>query len=436
MSDWTLKDLQGWDDKICELAEGHGLDWYPITYETCDYFEMLGNMSYHGMPTHYGHWSYGKSFEVQHQRYQLGMTGLPYELIINSNPCISYLMKENPLYLQILIMAHCVGHSDFFKINRTFQHTRADTVVPRMRNAKKRIQSYIEDPSIGIDKVERIIDAAHALSYQVPRFPHDIRDLEQERKDWQVANKDALNSGDISERRFNALPIEPEYDVLGFISAYARDLKDWERDIIEIVRDEAHYFMPQIRTKVMNEGWACFWHFRMLNELNLPQQYHLPFLKSHNQVVRPHITSINPYHVGFHLFNKIEERFGLEECFIAREVHHDESFLRQYLTQEDCEELNLFSFSENPDMIEVTEVSDESGWKHVKKILIEQIGSNSIPVIYVDFVEDDTLILYHEHDGKRDLELGYAEKVIEHTKHLWKNDVKLITLIDDAPFEI
>ena len=436
MSDWTLKDLQEWDDKICELAKGHGLDWYPITYETCDYFEMLGNMSYHGMPTHYGHWSYGKSFEVQHQRYQLGMTGLPYELIINSNPCISYLMKENPLYLQILIMAHCVGHSDFFKINRTFQHTRADTVVPRMRNAKKRIQSYIEDPSIGIDKVERIIDAAHSLSYQVPRYPHDIRDLEQERKDWQIANKDALISGDISERRYNALPIEPEYDVLGFISSYARGLKDWERDIIEIVRDEAHYFMPQIRTKVMNEGWACFWHFKILNELNLPQKYHLPFLKSHNQVVRPHITSINPYHVGFHLFNKIEERFGLEECFIAREVHHDESFLRQYLTQEDCEELNLFSFSENPDMIEVTEVSDESGWQHVKKILLKQIGSNSIPVIYVDFVEDDSLILYHEHDGKRDLELGYAEKVIEHTKHLWKNDVKLITLIDDAPFEI
>jgi stage V sporulation protein R len=436
MSDWSLKDLQIWDDKICELAKDHGLDWYPITYETCDYFEMLGNMSYHGMPTHYGHWSYGKSFEVQHQKYQSGMTGLPYELIINSNPCISYLMKENPLYLQILIMAHCVGHSDFFKQNRTFSHTRADTVVPRMRNAKKRIQSYIEDPSIGIDKVEKIIDAAHALSYQLPRFPQDIRDIRQERKDWQKSNKGLLNNGDITERRFNALPHEPEYDVLGFISSYARDLKDWEKDIIEIVRDESHYFMPQIRTKVMNEGWACFWHFKLLNELDLPQKYHIPFLKSHNQVVRPHITSINPYHVGFHLFNKIEERYGLEECFVARDVHHDESFLRQYLTQEDCEELNLFSFSENPDMIEVTEVSDENGWKHVKKILLNQIGSNSIPVIYVDFVEDDTLILYHEHDGKRDLELGYAEKVIEHTKHLWKNDVKLITLIEDAPFEI
>ena len=397
---------------------------------------MIGNMAYHGMPTHYGHWSYGKSFEVQHQRYQLGMTGLPYELIINSNPCISYLMKENSLYLQILIMAHCVGHSDFFKNNRTFAYTRADTVVPRMRNAKKRIQSYIEDPSIGIQKVESIIDAAHALSYQVPRYPQDIRDIKEERSDWQKSNKAALNKGDMEERRYHQLPHEAEYDVLGFVSSYARGLQDWQRDIIEIVRDEAHYFMPQIRTKIMNEGWACFWHFKILNELKLPQKYHIPFLKSHNQVVRPHVANINPYHVGFHLFNKIEERHGIEECFLARDVHHDESFLRQYLTQEDCEELNLFSYSDNEDMIEVTEVSDEDGWKVVKNTLLNQVGSNSIPVIYVDYVEDDTLILYHEHDGKRDLELSHANKVIEHTKKLWNNDVKLITIVDDAPFEI
>ena len=436
MSDWSLDDLQTWDDKICDLAKEHGLDWYPITYETCDYFEMIGNMAYHGMPTHYGHWSYGKSFEVQHQRYQLGMTGLPYELIINSNPCISYLMKENPLYLQILIMAHCVGHSDFFKNNRTFAYTRADTVVPRMRNAKKRIQSYIEDPSIGIEKVERLIDAAHALSYQVPRLPHEIRDIREERKAWQKNNKKLLDSGVIDERRFNQLPIEAEYDILGFINAYARGLKDWEKDIIEIVRDEAHYFMPQIRTKIMNEGWACFWHFKILNELELEQKYHIPFLKSHNQVVRPHIANINPYHIGFHLFNKVYERYGIEECFIAREVHNDESFLRQYLTREDCEELNLFSYSDSDDMIEIDEVSDEDGWKHVKQTLLQQIGANSIPVIYIDFVEDDTLILYHEHDGSRDLEINHAEKVVRHTKTLWKNDVKLITMVDDAPFEI
>ena len=432
MSNWDLDDLQKWDERICEIAKSHKLDWYPITYETCDYYEMLGNMSYHGMPTHYGHWSYGKSFEVQHQQYQAGMTGLPYELIINSNPCISYLMKENPLYLQILIMAHCVGHSDFFKQNRNFMYTRADTVVPRMRNAKKRIQKYIEDPGIGITKVEQIIDACHALSYQVPRMPCDIREIEKERQDWV---KFAAAKGETKDN-LRKIPYRPEYDILGFISEYANKLPDWKQDIIEIVRDEAYYFMPQIRSKIMNEGWACFWHYKILHELDLPADLHIPFLKSHNQVVRPHIGRINPYHVGFHLFNKIEERYGLEECFIAREVHNDESFIRHYLTQEDCEELNLFSYGQQSEMIVVKDVSDEMGWKQVKQLLLKQVAGNSIPVICVGELDaDNLLVLHHEHDG-RDLQVNHATKVVEHAKHLWKNDVKLITMIDEAPFEI
>jgi stage V sporulation protein R len=141
--------------------------------------------------------------------------------------------------------------------------------------------------------------------------------------------------------------------------------------------------------------------------------------------------------LGFHLFNKIEKRHGLKECFIAREVHNDESFIRQYLTQEDCEELNLFSYSPNDenDLI-VDEVSDEDGWKTVKENLIKQTGSNSIPVIYVEGIEkDDTLILHHEHDG-RDLQIKYAEHVLEHCKQLWQSDVQLITMLDEAPYEI
>ncbi len=427
MSDWNLRDLEKWDEEICKIAKDHGLDWYPITYETCDYYEMLGNMSYHGMPTHYGHWSFGKSFEIQHSQYQHGVTGLPYELIINSDPCISYLMRENPLYLQILIMAHCVGHSDFFKKNRMFGFTRADTIVPRMRNAKKRIQKYVEDPWIGIEKVEKVIDACQALSYQVPRHPKDVVSLKEEYEADKTANKKA----EIEK------PPYKEYDILGFVLDFATDLPEWKRDIISIVRDEAYYFMPQIRTKVMNEGWACFWHYKIVHELNLPQKYHIPFLKSHNQVVRPHVGRINPYHLGFHLFNKIQERHGLKECFIAREVHNDESFIRQYLTQEDCEELNLFSYSKNDinDLV-VDEVSDYDGWKTVKNNLINQIGSNSIPVIYVESIEkDNTLILHHEHDG-RDLQIQYAEHVLEHCKHLWQSDVRLITMLDEAPYEI
>ena len=140
--DWKVKDLEEWDDKVCELAKSYSLDWFPINYEICDYYEMIGHMSYHGMPSHYQHWSYGKSFERTHQMYNMGAEGLPYELIINSNPSIAYLMKENPLYLQILIMAHCVGHSDFFKNNRMFKNTRPESIVGRLRSAKKRIQSY------------------------------------------------------------------------------------------------------------------------------------------------------------------------------------------------------------------------------------------------------------------------------------------------------
>ncbi len=169
--DWNTKLLAEFDEKICELAKEHGLDWFDITYEVCDYYSMIGNMAYHGMPTHYGHWSYGKSFERTHQMYNLGQEGLPYELIINSNPSIAYLMQENPAYLQILIMAHCVGHSDFFKNNRMFQKTRPDTVVQRFRTAKKRIQSYVEDPTIGVEEVEKILDAAHAIQFQTNRYP-------------------------------------------------------------------------------------------------------------------------------------------------------------------------------------------------------------------------------------------------------------------------
>tara|TARA_Y100001970_G_C14236041_1_gene861814 strand:+ start:2118 stop:3410 length:1293 start_codon:yes stop_codon:yes gene_type:complete len=430
MSNWDLLDLQEWDEKICEIAQKHNLDWYPITYETCDYYEMIGNMSYHGMPTHYGHWSYGKSFEIQRSQYNAGATGLPYELIINSDPCISYLMRENPLYLQILIMAHCVGHSDFFKKNRHFMYTRADTVVPRMRNAKKRIQKYIENPAIGIEKVENYIDACHAVSYQVPRHPVDYQDLAEEYKKYSDARLD--------QKDFDPtlIPPYPEHDLLGFIEAHGENQEDWQKDIISIVRDSAYYFMPQIRTKTMNEGWACMWHYKILHELNLPQEFHIPFLKSHNQVVRPHIGRINPYHLGFHLFNKIEERYGLEECFLAREVHNDESFIRQYLTREDCEELNLFSFSPADDNYIIDDVSDEEGWESVKTRLLKQIGGNSIPSIYVESIDlGHILILHHEHDG-RDIQIEHANQVVQHCKHLWGSEVKLITMVDNAPYEI
>jgi stage V sporulation protein R len=430
---WTFDELTKWDDRICDLAQERNLDWFPITYEVCDYFSMLGHMAYHGMPTHYGHWSYGKSFERSHQRYNLGMEGLPYELIINSNPSIAYLMRENPLYLQVLIMAHCVGHSDFFKNNRMFKDTRPESVVSRMRAAKKRIKEYTIDPSIGVEEVEEVIDAAHAISFQTYRYGQQ-RNTHGEllKKYSQKIKSDEEN--EFEEFDIDRIPLEPDYDILGFIIEHGQ-IADWKKDILEIVQDEARYFIPQIQTKIMNEGWASYWHYTLLHEFELPSEMHLPFIKMHNQVIRPHMGGLNPYHLGFTMFKDIEKRLGIEECFIARETSHDVAFLRQYLTRELCEDLGLFSFSEKREGYTIDEISDEDGWKIVQRDLLTNVGTNGIPVIYVDEIDDNCLVLRHEHDG-RDLELGHAEAVVKHVNMLWPGGAKLFTVLEEDLWEI
>ena len=435
MSDWDFKFLEEWDNRINDLANKNGLDWYPIVYEVCDYYSMIGHMSYHGMPSHYGHWSFGKSFERTHQMYDMGQQGLPYELIINANPSIAYLMRENPAYLQLLIMCHCVGHSDFFKNNRMFRDTRADSVVSRFRAAKKRIQSYVEDPTIGITEVELILDAAHAVQFQTYRHGFHRPTEEELRKKYSKLIKED-DTGKYKNFDLYKIPLEPEYDLLKFIAENATNMPDWKKDIIHIVRDQAQYFIPQIQTKIMNEGWASYWHYTLMHELGLPQEYHIPFIKSHNQVIRPHVGGLNPYHVGFFMFQKIKERYGIEECFLAREVSNDVAFLRQYMTEEDCAELGLFSFSRRKEHYEIDEISDIDGWKNVKQDLLNGIGTNGIPVIYVDDIEDsNVLVLKHEHDG-RDLDLQYSDEVIMHVSDLWGDVVKFHTIVEGESWEI
>ena len=429
--DYSLSELEVWDERILKIAEKHGLDPFPIEYEFIDYYSMIGAMAFHGLPSHFNHWSFGKSFERTHHMYNLGAEGLPYELIANVNPSIAYMMRENPLYLQILIMAHCVGHSDFFKNNRTFKNTRPETIVGRSRAAKKRIQSYVEDPSIGIEKVEKVIDAGLSLQFQSPHPGWLRRTKDQIIEEYLDRKKEDPK---YPEMDLSANPLEPDCDVMGFISENAK-LSDWKRDIIEICRDEGQYFWPQIQTKVMNEGWASYWHYTILHELELSPDLHLPFIKSHNQVIRPHMGGINPYHVGFHMFQKIKERHGINECFIAREVHRDASFLRQYVTREDCEELNLFSFSEKKSGYQtVDEISDDDGWETVRNDLVKQVGGGSIPIIKVtELRRDGVLVLEHEHDG-RDLHPDEAKATLEHVKVLWGYTVSLDTIREGSSY--
>jgi stage V sporulation protein R len=437
-NNYTIEDLKKWDDKICAIAEKFGLDWYPINYEICDYYEMIGHMAYHGMPSHYNHWSYGKSFERTHFFYNSGQQGLPYELIINSDPSIAYLMLQNEFYLQVLIMAHCVGHSDFFKNNRCFQQTDARNVVSKMRNAKKRIQGYIENPLIGQDRVENFLDNLHTIKFQTQRYniPRKTKSeiLQEEIQRYNRLKDEGI---ELDYSKLEGSLLKPDHDILSFLLEYKNNWKTWQMDLIEIVRDESWYFMPQIKTKILNEGWASFWHYKILHELNLVEDYHVPFMKMHNAVVRPHIGGVNPYHLGFYIFQKLEREHGLEKCFEVRETHDDVAAIRLFLDEEDFRKLNFFSHQKqkNGDVL-ISEVADHDDWKVVRSDLIKNTGINTIPQIYVDRIEKQgNLVLKHEHDG-RDLEIQYAEKVVDHIKSLWGNDVKLYTILEDEIWEV
>ena len=434
MSDWTVADLQKWDDKICRVGEDFGLDWFPIDYEIIDYQEMLGAMAYTGLPTHYRHWSYGKEYERTHTLYNMGQTGLPYEMIINSNPSIAYLMRENALYIHVLTMAHCVGHSDFFKQNRMFEATDPSNIIGSFKSAAKYVRQLIEDPSIGIDKVEAILDAAHSIKYQVPRYPgikYKTRDqlIELEKMKMMENPKYKPN--------LNKVPLRPEYNILRFIAEHSKYLEEWERNLILIVEESSKYFIPQALTKVMNEGWACTIHQMIINKLNLPDSLYLPFVKLHNQVIRPHLGQINPYHLGYKMFQKIIEEKGFEEAKTIRAVHNDITFLRFYMSEEFMREENYFSYSydKKAQSSVVDDISDEEGWKKVRNEMIRNVGLNRIPVVYVEEIEKDgTLSLIHEHDG-RDMELNYARKVHQFIESLWGDNVKLVTVVEDEIWE-
>jgi len=437
MADWSMKELQEWDDKISVIGKALGLDWYPIEYEICDYKEMIGHMAYTGLPSHYRHWSYGKSFDRIQTEYNLGMSGLPYEMIINSNPSISYLMTENPMSTHILTMAHCVGHSDFFKNNRMFSETRADTAIDRFKSASKRVKKYMEDPNIGVEAVEHILDACHAIRFQIPRSPGIKRRNHKNLKEYYKRLIINDESGQWDNFNINKIPLEPESNVLAFIAEHNRFLQPWEKDLITIVEQESHYFVPQASTKIMNEGWACMMHEKIVNTLGIPDDYYLSFIRLHNQVVRPHMGRINPYHLGFKIFKYIEKYKGFEECLHAREVHNDETFLKNYLNEEICKELNLFSYSFNrkEGYSRITDVSDEDSWQRVRDDLINNVGLNGVPVVVIkELRKDGTLILEHEHDG-RDLELSEANKVFTHINDLWQGGVKFTTVIEDETWE-
>jgi stage V sporulation protein R len=456
-TEYSIADLECWNDRIVELVQRIGLDPFSQEFEVCDHEDMLSYMVYSGMPSHYPHWSFGKNFEKLKTLYEYGVSGLPYEMVINSNPSIAYLMRDNTLALQVLTIAHVYGHNDFFKNNFTFRSTRAEYTIETFKGHANRVRQYIEDPSIGLERVEAILDAAHALSLQCRRNLAIKKPSIAEEREMKVyeATPRADPFSAIHRRQerpapdLNKEPLYPDEDLLLFIRDHNRQLAEWEKDLLTIVHEQARYFVPQIETKIMNEGWASFWHKRILESLELPQELYLEFLVRHAQVLRPSPGSLNPYHVGMKVWEDIEQRWdhpsvedienfgprkktGREKLFEVREVERDASFLRRYLTEDLIRELNLFEYKSRGNEQVVSRVADEENWRQIKETLIQNVGTGTIPVIRVedaDYNNNRALLLKHHHDG-RDLQLEYAEKTMRYLHQLWGRGVAMETLLD------
>ncbi len=413
---YTQKDLEYYNEKIEDVAGKIGLNYYPQEFEIISFEDMLCYEAYVGMPAHYPHWSYGKNYEKLKTIYKYNLSGLPYEMVINSNPCIAYLMKDNTLLLQILTIAHVYGHNDFFKNNRLFkEYTNATLTLERFKNHAARIRTYIADPSIGYSEVEKILDAAHSIKYHCGAFCK------------------VINNYDCYQK------IEYPYEnVLDFLMRYGR-LEDWQKDIVSIVMEESRYFLPQIETKIMNEGWATFWHYKILNKLNLSEGMQIEFYKVHNNVICQRAGSLNPYYLGFKiwqdLYNKYEGDF--KKLAEIRATERDASFIRSYLTYELCAESNLCEFEEEERYYIVSEVANDVGWKKIRNTLAETVGIGSIPMIQVkDVVKNENcLVLTHLYD-ERELNLSYATETLKYIQTLWGGKVVLNTTLSQISRQI
>ena len=379
-------------------------------------------------------------------------------MVINSAPSVAYLMRGNSLCLQILTMAHVYGHNDFFKNNFTFRHTDPEGLLSRINVHGNRIRSYIADPSIGIDKVEPVLDACHALSLQVNRNPSVKRLTREQQEDRLIeeANKEPKISDSALAKELKKPLLQAEDDLLVLLQEHAPDLKDWERDVINIAHQEAMYFLPQIETKIINEGWASFWHHQIMSSLDLPPGVRMEFMVRHNQVICPQPGTINPYHLGFMTWRKIaKQALGMsdqdddggplpllgdnakearEVMFKIREIDRDVSFLRQYLDEDLMRELDIFEYApeSNGDLV-VTNVSNKEHWETVKNTLLRQVGIGGVPIIKavnIDVKRGHRLRLMHE-QGARELDTENTRYTLKHIFELWRRPVELETKVND-----
>ncbi len=479
-ADWDFPTLQRIHDACEEIARTElGLDTYPNQIEVITAEQMLDAYSSVGMPLFYKHWSFGKHFAHQEAFYRKGLMGLAYEIVINSSPCISYLMEENTATMQTLVIAHAAfGHNHFFKNNYLFkQWTDAEGILNYLDFAKAYV-AQCEERHGGL-AVEQTLDAAHALmSHGIDRYPGkkklDLR-AEEKRTDerrrhretefndlWRTVPTRAVKSEAVlnAERRRSLLGL-PQENILYFLEKAAPRLQPWQRELLRIVRHIAQYFYPQSQTKVMNEGTATYVHYRIMTALHdrglISDGNFLEFLQSHTNVVfqpdfdDPRFSGFNPYALGFAMMQDIERIVSNpddedREWFpdiagtgdvmaVLRDVwanYRDESFISQFLSPRLMRHFRMFHLHDDPEEragIKVDAIHDNRGYRRIRRELAKQydIGfiDANIEVVDVDLAGDRRLMLRHAVVKGAQLDEADTQRVLQHLADLWGYDVVL-----------
>jgi len=436
MTPSALRELERRIGRIWEIGERLGLRPLPVHFEIVP-ASVMYEIGAYGLPGRFSHWTHGKAYQVQKTLYDYGLSKI-YELVINSDPCCAFLLETNTLLQNTLVAAHVMAHADFFANNAYFVRTRRDMVDIAALHAE-RIERY--EFEHGKAEVERLLDAVLAIQEHVDASLHEQqspeasvppRRLRSPYDDlWALDERTSeREKEEQAPKRSGSKPAEPVRDLLWFIHEHSPVLEDWERDVVAIVRSEMLYFLPQIRTKVVNEGWATLWHARIMHELDLAPDEHVEFARLHAAVVQPTGRRLNPYALGYALLCDIERRYGTEHLFLVREVESDVSLVRNYLTQELVEELDLYLYERRGDELVVV----DKDWEAVRDRLANELGGNHIPVILVedgDYLGNRELYLRHAWDGRK-LDLLWAEKTLEHLFRLWGRRVWLETRSDDG----
>jgi len=469
------KELAELQRRVRQVAAEYKLDFFETVFELVDWAQMNTVAAYDGFPIRYPHWRFGMVYDQISKSYGWGFSKI-YELVINNDPCYAYLLKGNALVDQKLVMAHVYAHCDFFKNNLWFAPTNRH-MIDELASHATRIQRHVSRE--GTDEVEAFLDSCLCLEnlidiyapYSPPRRrPQEGAEAAPEKGIVRFQAKPYMESFinppefiegqkkaiEEARKRPPRFPERPERDILWFLLEHA-PLRDWQRDVLAMIREEAYYFAPQRLTKVANEGWASYWHSKMMTEKLLDPSEVIDFAERHAGAMAVQPGQINPYKLGIELFRDIEERWdkgqfgkefeecddrdvkrqwdtglrqGREKVFEVRRIYNDVTFVDEFLTREFCERQKLYTYEFNPKTGRQEIASRD--WRQVKEKMLRSLANGGQPIIEVidgNFRNRGEVVLGHRHDGQ-DLDLAQAKETLRHLYRLWTRPVHIETLVE------